>query len=128
MNAATSRITRRTPSYRQRAGERFARRRWLAAPSAAARLRLDVLRDELARALDEKDAARLMLIVAEGLHEGVFLGVTYIVRRPFIVATVDVDGPPYRVTLRTTMPRSTPAEGRPASYETLQSSPPRSSR
>ena len=69
-----------------------------------------------------------MLILAEGLHEGVFLGVTYIVRRPLIVATIDVDGPPYRVTLRATMPRTGPAARGPVSYETERASPGRSDR
>ena len=70
----------------------------------------------------------LMLIIAEGLNEGVgvFLGVTYIVRRPLIVATVDVDGPLYRVPLRTTMQRSGPAARSPVSYETERASPGRS--
>jgi hypothetical protein len=91
-------------SYRQRAAQRYAARRLPTAPSSAIRTRLAVLALELERVADERDAARLLVIIAEGLHEGLFLGVTYHVRRPLISIRLELDGPPHEVSYTARMP------------------------
>ena len=107
---ATSSVRPSPPAYRRRAAERFARRHLPTAAAPAVRLRLSILHDELERALDEQDAARLMILLAEGLHEGVFRAISYQVHRPLISVRIDVDGPPHQIALTRKMPMAIAAE------------------
>ena len=88
-------------SYRQRAAARSLRTKRPPVVAPGMRTRLEVLRLEVDAVRDERDAARLLLVIAEGIHEGYFIGVTYHLRNPVVAVELLLDGPPWQARFAT---------------------------